>query len=402
MESSWRDDFEALDAQVYGHPLAYLDSAATTQMPRPVVERLSAYYAHEHANVHRGVHYLSERATDALEAARAHVASCLHAGDPCEVIFTSGATDSLNMAARGLAQLLEPGSAVVVSDLEHHSDYVPWQSVCEERGARFVLWRSRDGRLDLGELARLLDAHPVRVVAVTQVSNVTGTVLDLHAVAKLAHEHGALVVADGAQGILHEGVDVTAVGVDLYAFSAHKMFGPTGTGVLWGRRDVLERMEPARFGGGMVDEVGDEATSWASLPLRLEAGTPNISGIIGLDAALGYLERADVAAMRAHERRLLAYLLGRLEELPGLRVLGHPERRSALVSFELAGLSAFDVAFLLDKRGVAVRSGHHCAQPALRSLGVETCVRASLAPYNDTADVDALVDGLLQLSRLAR
>jgi cysteine desulfurase/selenocysteine lyase len=263
MESSWRDDFEALDAQVYGHPLAYLDSAATTQMPRPVVERLSAYYAHEHANVHRGVHYLSERATDALEAARAHVASCLHAGDPREVIFTSGATDSLNMAARGLAQLLEPGSAVVVSDLEHHSDYVPWQRVCEERGARFVLWRSRDGRLDLGELARLLDAHPVRVVAVTQVSNVTGTVLDLRAVAKLAHEHGALVVADGAQGILHEGVDVTAVGVDLYAFSAHKMFGPTGTGVLWGRRDVLERMEPVRLGGGMVDEVGDEATSWA-------------------------------------------------------------------------------------------------------------------------------------------
>jgi len=400
MDSNWRKDFTALDTRVYGHPLAYLDSAATTQMPRQVAERIAAYYAHEHANVHRGVHYLSERATDALEQARAHVARFLGAADPAEVVFTSGATDSLNLAARGLARQFGPGNAVLVSDLEHHSNFVPWQQLCAGCGARFVLWRSHDGQLELDELERLLSAHEVRVVACTQVSNVTGTVLDLRAVADLAHAHGALVVADGAQGILHEGAQVVADGVDLYAFSAHKMFGPTGTGVLWGRREVLERLEPARFGGGMVDQVDDEATSWGALPLRLEAGTPNIAGIIGLDAALTYLDQADVAALRAYERELLAYLLERLDEVKGLRVLGHPQRRSALVSFELAGLAAYDVAFLLDKRGVAVRSGHHCAQPALRSLGVETCVRASLAPYNNGADIDALVDALHQLSHL--
>lgn len=400
MADDWRKDFEILDAEVYGHRLAYLDNAATTQMPRRVVERISRYYACEHANVHRGIHHLSERATSEVERARAHVASFIGAREPEEVIFTSGATEGLNMVAQGLAPLLRAGAAVVVSDLEHHSNFVPWQRTCELRGAEFLIWHSTDGRLALEDLGRLMGEHEVRVVSVTQVSNVTGTIVPLEEVVSLAHQHGAIVVVDGAQGILHEGVDVSSLDADFYAFSAHKMIGPTGLGVLYGRRDLLESLEPSRFGGGMVDEVLDETTTFGDLPYRLEAGTPNISGIVGLDVALDYLEGLGLDDVRDYERELMAYAMGCLEGLGGVRVLGHPERRSALVSFNLDGMSAFDVAFMLDKMGVAVRSGHHCAQPALRSLGVDTCVRASVAFYNERRDIDALCEGLERVMRL--
>ncbi len=400
MVGKWRRDFEVLDDTVHGHALVYLDNAATTQMPRQVRDRIAGYYAHEHANVHRGVHYLSERATGALERARSHVSAFIGAAHPEEVVFTDGATDSLNMVARGLSDIIEPGTAVVVSDLEHHSNFVPWQRLCAERGAEFLIWRSHDGRLSLSELEALLAGHTVKVVAVTQVSNVTGTVVPVTDVAALAHRFGSIAVADGAQGILHEGMDASASGIDLYAFSAHKMLGPTGTGVLYGRRDLLESLAPSRFGGGMVGTVGDSETTFGALPYRLEAGTPNISGIIGLDAAISYLEENGLDEMRAHERELTAYAVERLEALDGVAVLGHPELRSSIVSFELAGASAFDVAFMLDKLGVAVRSGHHCAQPALRSLGVDSTVRASVAPYNEKDDIDALCDGLARIRKM--
>lgn len=400
MESVWRRDFDILDTKVYGHDLAYLDSAATTQMPRQVRERISTYYASEHANVHRGVHFLSERATGLVERARAHVAAFVGASRPEEIVFTSGATDSLNMVARGMAPTLGKGCAVVASDLEHHSNFVPWQRACEASGARFEVWRSSDGRLSLADLERLLRGNEVRVVAITQVSNVTGTTTPMGEVTSLAHRFGAVVVVDGAQGILHEGIDVSASDVDFYVFSAHKMLGPTGTGVLFGRHELLEGLVPSRFGGGMVDEVLDSRTTLGALPLRLEAGTPNVAGIVGLDAAIDYLEKGDFPAMRAHERDLLTYAVERLELLEGVRVLGHPERRSALASFVVEGMSAFDVAFMLDKLGVAVRSGHHCAQPALRSLGVDSAVRASLAPYSEARDVDALLEGLERVRTL--
>ena len=400
MANAWRKDFEILSAEVYGHRLAYLDNAATTHVPIPVRDSMVSYLTHEHANVHRGVHFLSEKATASMEAARSHVASFLGAACPEEIVFTSGATDSLNLVAHGMGHSLGPDATVVVSELEHHSNFVPWQRLCEERGAQFVVWHAQDGDLRIADLRGLLEEHNVRVVAVTQVSNVTGAVVDLPQVVEAAHEAGALVVADGAQGILHEGMDVGACGVDFYAFSAHKMCGPTGTGVLYGRRELLEGLEPVRFGGGMVDVVDERHTTYGALPYRLEAGTPNIAGIVGLDAAISYLEASGLAQMRRHERELMGYMLERLTATEGVRILGNPETRSAIVSFELEGGSAFDVAFLLDKMGIAVRSGHHCAQPALSGLGVSTCVRASLAPYNDFRDVDALSEGLMRIRTL--
>ena len=400
MANAWREDFEILSSEVYGHRLAYLDNAATTQMPTSVRDRMVSYLTHEHANVHRGVHFLSERATESVEAARAHVAAFLGATCPEEVVFTSGATEGLNLVAHGMGKTFGPDATVVVSELEHHSNFVPWQRLCDECGAHFVVWHAQDGDLRMGDLRRLLAKHNVRVVAVTQVSNVTGAVVDLSQVVRAAHEVGALVVADGAQGVLHEGMDVGACGVDFYAFSAHKMCGPTGTGVLYGRRELLEGLEPLRFGGGMVDVVDERHTTYGALPYRLEAGTPNIVGIVGLDAAISYLEATGLDQMRRHERELMRYLVERLMGVEGLRILGEPGNRSAIVSFELEGASAFDVAFLLDKMGVAVRSGHHCAQPALCGLGVGTCVRASLAPYNDFCDVDALSEGLIRIRTL--
>ncbi|MBP3883788.1 MAG: cysteine desulfurase [Olsenella sp.] len=402
MTGEWRKDFPILSSKVYGHDLVYLDSAATSQMPRQVIERLTAYYEGEHANIHRGIHHLSEEATGAVERARARVAAFVGAEHADEVVFTSGATDSLNMAAFGMAGSLPAGSAVVVTDLEHHSNFVPWQQACEREGLEFLVCPSSDGELDLDALEGLLRAHEVRVVAVTQVSNAVGTLTPLERIAGMAHDHGAVVVVDGAQGILHEGVDVTAADVDFYAFSGHKMCAPTGIGVLYGKRRLLERLRPARFGGGMVDVVTPRETTLGTLPLRLEAGTPNIAGIIGLDAAIEYLEGHDLGAMRRHERELLAYATERLSSVEGVEILGHPRRRCGLVSFNLAGMHAFDVAFMLDKLGVAVRSGHHCAQPALRSLGVESSVRASIAFYNQRDDIDRLCQGLERLGALRR
>ncbi len=402
MTAEWHKDFPILSSEVCGHGLVYLDSAATSQMPRQVMRRLAAYYEGEHANVHRGIHHLSEAATNAVEKARSRVAAFVGAAHPDEIVFTSGATESLNMAAFGMADVLPAGGAVVVTDLEHHSNFVPWQQLCEREGLEFLVCPSRDGELDLDALEELLRTHAVGVVAVTQVSNAIGTLTPLGRIARMAHDHGAVVVVDGAQGILHEGIDVAATDVDLYAFSGHKMCAPTGIGVLYGRRRLLERLRPTRFGGGMVDVVTPRETTWGALPLRLEAGTPNISGIVGLDAAIEYLEDNDVEAMRTHERELLAYATERISSVDGVEILGHPRRRCGLVSFNLEGMHSFDVAFMLDKLGIAVRSGHHCAQPALRSLGVESSVRASVAFYNQRSDVDRLCQGLERLRALRR
>ena len=396
----WRADFPILKTEVYGHSLVYLDNAATSQLPRQVAERLSSYYASEHANIHRGIHYLSERATSAVEQSRAKVASFVGAASADEIVFTSGTTESINMLAQGLAGTLPKGSAIVVSDLEHHSNFVPWQQLCLREGLEFCVCPSADGKLSLGALEELLATHDVKVLALAQVSNVVGTVLPLERIVPMAHDHGAIVIVDGAQGILHKGVDVAHLDIDGYAFSGHKMCAPTGTGVLYAKRELLERLRPTRFGGGMVDVVSAKETTWGKLPLRLEAGTPNIAGIIGLGAAIDYLESHDLPAMREHESTLLAYAIEQLANMEKVEVLGHPSERCGLVSFNLAGMSAFDVAFMLDKMGIAVRSGHHCAQPALRSLGVQTCVRVSFAFYNQKAEVDRLCEGLERLSAL--
>ena len=400
MVGRWYEDFPILAKEVYGHDLVYLDSAATSQMPVQVVERLAAYYAGEHANVHRGVHFLSERATCMVEDARQNVASFIGAKDADEVVFTSGCTDSLNLVAFGLAHRFRPGDAVVVSELEHHSNFVPWQRMCEQRGLEFCVWHANDAELELAALEEILRDHSVKVVAVTQVSNLTGTAPAIGEITRMAHDAGATVVVDGAQGILHEDTDVDAQGIDFYAFSAHKMCGPTGVGVLFGRRELLEGLMPQRFGGGMVDRVTEASTTLGALPLRLEAGTPNVAGIIGLDAAIRYLLDNDLSAMRAYERELLDYLTERLRSTDGVEVLGNPGRRVGLVSFNLCGMHAYDVAFMLDKLGIAVRSGTHCAQPGLEGLGQEAAVRASLAFYNSKVDIDRLCEGLERLRTL--
>lgn len=398
----WRADFPILKSKVYGHNLVYLDNAATSQLPRQVAERIAAYYSAEHANIHRGIHYLSEHATSAVERARARVAAFIGAGSVGEVVFTSGTTDSLNMLAQGMEGSFPKGSAIVVSDLEHHSNFVPWQQLCARDSLEFCVCPSKDGELSLDALEGLFARHAVKVLALAQVSNVVGTVMPLERVVRMAHDHGALVVVDGAQGILHKGIDVARLGIDAYAFSGHKMCAPTGTGVLYAKRELLENLRPTRFGGGMVGTVCAEKTTWGELPLRLEAGTPNIAGIIGLDAAVDYLESHNLPAMREHEGELVGYAAERLSSLEKVEVLGHPHQRCGLISFNLAGMSAFDVAFMLDKLGIAVRSGHHCAQPALRSLGVETCVRASFAFYNQRGEIDLLCDGLERLRALCQ
>lgn len=389
-----RADFPILDQQVHGRPLVYLDSAATTQKPRAVIEAISRYYERDNANVHRGVHALSERATRAFEGARATVARFLSA-DPREVIFVRGATEAVNLVAQTFGrQRVGAGDEVVVTTLEHHSDIVPWQLLCAEKGARVVPAPIDDaGDLDLGALERLLGPR-VRLLAVTQVSNALGTVTPLAEVVALARARGIPVLVDGAQGAPHLGVDVRALGADFYVFSGHKVYGPTGIGVLWGRREHLEAMPPWQGGGDMIRSVTFEGTTFNDVPHKFEAGTPHIAGAIGLAAALDYLGAVGLPAVAAHEAALLAEAEAALRAVPDVRLVGTPRRRAGVLSFLLGDVHPHDLATIVDRQGVAIRAGHHCAQPLMRRLGVPATSRASFALYNTSADVEALVKAL--------
>jgi cysteine desulfurase / selenocysteine lyase len=389
-----RADFPALAQQVRGAPLVYLDSAATAQKPRAVLDAVARYYEHDNANVHRGVHALSERATKAFEGARDTVARFLHA-DRREVIFVRGATEGINLVAQTFGrQRLRAGDEVVVTTLEHHSNIVPWQLVCAAQGAKVVPAPILDsGDLDLEALDRLLGPR-VRLLAVTQVSNALGTVTPLDRIIPLARARGIPVLVDGAQGAPHRPADVAALGADFYVFSGHKVYAPTGIGVLWGRRELLEAMPPWQGGGDMIRSVTFDRTTYADLPAKFEAGTPHISGAIGLGAALDYLAALGPAAVAAHERRVLAYAEAALREVPELRLVGTPAERAGAISFLLGDVHPHDLATVLDRNGVAVRAGHHCAQPLMRRLGLPATTRASFALYNLTEDVDALVRAL--------
>lgn len=401
-ENRWRADFPIFQEKIYGKPLVYLDSAATSQMPWQVIERVTRHYTEEHANVHRGLHYLSERSTEAMEETRQQIARWIGADGPDCIVFTHGATDSIHLAAGGMADSITAGSAVLVTELEHHSNYVPWQQLCLRKGAEFLVCPACDGELDLKRMELLLREHDVRLVAVGQVTNLTGTVNPLERIIPMAHRYGARVLVDGAQGILHQGVDVQALDADYYVFSGHKMLAPTGVGVLYGKRECLEELQPIRFGGGMVDIVTAEKTTWRQLPQRLEAGTPDISGIIGLGEAVRYLQANDQQAMHTHEKALMDYLEISLQKISCLRILGHPRERSGSISFAVEGCHPYDIAGMLDKMGVAVRSGHLCAQPALASLGETAAVRASVAFYNTREDIDALCGALEKVIAILR
>ncbi|MHB1133643.1 MAG: cysteine desulfurase [Chloroflexota bacterium] len=397
-----RADFPILEKKVNGHPLVYLDSAATSLRPRQMVEALADYYLNYSANVHRGVYTLSEEATAKFEAARAAVARLIGARSPREVVFVRNATEALNLVAYAWGRTnLRPGDLIVTTVLEHHSNLVPWQLVAAERGAQLeYVGIDEQGRLRLDELRVLLERRP-RVVTLTHISNALGTVNPAAEIARLAHQAGALVVLDVSQSVPHRPVNVRDLECDFLAFSGHKMLGPSGIGVLWGRRELLEEMPPFLAGGDMIRQVSLTGATWNDLPWKFEAGTPAIAEAIGLGRAVQYLEAADLVAIERHERDLTRYALERLAELKGVRLFGPlADERGGVVSFGLEGVHPHDVASLLDGQGVAVRAGHHCCQPLMDVLGVAATTRASFYLYNTPSDVDRLVEAIAGAQRV--
>lgn len=397
MKNLWRADFPILEQKVYGKPLIYLDNAATTQMPYQVMDRLKKHYSCEHANVHRGIHFLSEQSTSAMEMARELTQRFLNAKYSEEIIFTQGTTDSIHLVSYGIMPYLNEMNGILVTQLEHHSNFVPWQQVCRQTGAPFYVCPALDGDVDMRTLEKYLKEEPVFLVAVTQVSNLTGTVTPLKEIISLAHQYGAQVLVDGAQGIRHVETDVEKLDCDYYCFSGHKLLAPTGIGVLYGKKACLEKLIPCRFGGGMVDIVEEDYSSWAPLPHRLEAGTPNISGIIGLGEAISYIKSHEAEKIYEYEAELLQYLQKKLEEIDCVHVLGHPKKRAGAISFYVDELHPYDIASMLDKAGIAVRSGSHCAQPALHSFGKEAAIRVSPAFYNTKEEIDIFCEYLKKI-----
>jgi cysteine desulfurase / selenocysteine lyase len=388
-----RADFPILDRVVNGRPLVYLDSAASSQRPRMVIEAMTHYYERSHANVHRSIHTLGEEATELYELARDRVQRFIGAASREEVVFTRGTTDGLGLIAETIGRTLRPGDEIIVTELEHHSNLIPWQLVTRDRGAAIKAIPVReDGSLDLTVYDRLLSPR-TKVVAFAHVSNVLGTISDVAEIARRARAVGALTVVDGAQAAPHLRLDIPALDCDFYAFSAHKMLGPTGIGVLYGRRELLDRLEPGRGGSEMIKEVWIDRAQWNDLPWRFEPGTPPIAEAVGLTAAIEYLEKLGMDRVAEHEARLAARALQGLGAIPGVRVYGPPpdQPRGAVVAFAVDGLHPHDVAALLDADGIAVRAGHHCAMPLMRRLGVVGTSRASFAVYTSPDDVDTLI-----------
>ncbi len=392
-----RADFPIFEQRFHGKPLAFLDSAASAQKPRAVIDAMSTFYETSYANVHRGVYQLAEMATEALESSRETVRAFLNAPSAREVIFVRNATEGINLVAYawGLANL-GPGDLVIVTELEHHSNFVPWQYIAGRTGAGFrLLPVDEGGELRLDALDEIAAAGTVKVVAAGNVSNSLGTINPVEQLAAWAHERGAIMVADAAQAAPHVAVDVQALGCDFAAVSAHKLCGPSGVGALWGRAELLERMEPFLLGGHMIRAVGDDATTWGELPHKFEAGTAPMAEAVGFAAAVDYLSEVGLEAIERHEHELAAYALGRLGELPWVTVYGPPaDRRAGIVSFNVDGVHPHDVAQSLDFEGVAIRAGHHCCQPLMRRLGVTATNRASFYLYTVPEEIDRLVDGL--------
>ncbi|HEL1018336.1 TPA: cysteine desulfurase [Streptococcus equi subsp. zooepidemicus] len=390
-------DFKLLDQCVNDEALVYLDNAATTQKPQAVLETLQAYYQKDNANVHRGVHTLSERATRQYEASRQKVADFIGAKSSKEVIFTRGTTTSLNWVGKFAEQVLKPGDEVLISIMEHHANILPWQQVCQKTGARLVYVYLKEGKLDMNDLQSKLGAS-TKFVSIAHVSNVLGCVNPIQEIARLAHAQGAYLVVDAAQSVPHMAIDVQELDCDFLAFSGHKLLGPTGIGVLYGKEALLNQMNPVEFGGEMIDFVYEQEATWKPLPWKLEAGTPHIAGAIGLGAAISYLEAIGMDQVHAHEADLVAYTLPRLQAIAGLTVYG-PERadeRSGVFAFNIDGLHPHDLATALDYEGVAVRAGHHCAQPLHKYLGLHSTVRASFYLYNTREDCDRLIEAILK------
>lgn len=390
-----RRDFPILQQAIHGQPLAYLDNAATSQKPRAVIDALARFYEHDNGAVHRAVHQLGERSTEAYEGARATVARFLGASGPGEIVFVRGTTEAINLVAGSWGpENVGADDEILITELEHHSNIVPWQLLCERVGARLRVAPIDDrGQVILEELEARLSPR-TRLVAVSHVSNALGTVVPVEEIVGLARRRGVPVLVDGAQAAPHMPVDVRSLGCDFYAFSGHKILAPTGIGVLWARREILEAMPPWQGGGGMIASVGFDGTTYAGVPERFEAGSPNTGGAVGLAAAIDYMAKVGPDRVAQWEAELLAYATGAVASVPGIRLIGTAEQRASVLSFVVDGVHAHDVGSILDREGVAVRVGHHCAQPVMDHFGVPATVRASLALYNDRSDVDALVRGL--------
>ncbi|HVG59083.1 MAG TPA: cysteine desulfurase [Hyalangium sp.] len=390
-----RADFPILQQEVRGRPLVYLDSAASAQKPQAVIDAISRFYTHDNANVHRGVHFLSERSTAAFEGAREKVARFLHAKDAKEIVFVRGTTEAINLVVQTFGRKnVGPGDEVLITAIEHHANIVPWQMLCEQQGAKLkYIPVDPHGDLVLDGLDELLTPR-TRILALTHVSNALGTVTPVKELIRRAHARGIPVLVDGAQAVTHFPVDVVDLDCDFYAFSGHKLFGPMGIGVLFGKKERLESMPPYQGGGDMILSVTMEKTIYNRVPYRFEAGTPDVAGAVGLGAAIDYLQRVGMENIAAHDRELLAYTEQALARVPGVRLLGRARERSGLVSFVMEDIHPHDIGTILDQEGVAVRAGHHCAQPLMQCFGVAATVRASLALYSTREDVDALVRGL--------
>ncbi|MEO9161538.1 MAG: cysteine desulfurase [Casimicrobiaceae bacterium] len=399
----WRGDFPILRERVHGHPLVYLDNAATTQKPQNVIDAESGYYAHYNANVHRGVHTLSQRATDAYEAARRKVQRFINAGVPEEIVFVGGTTDAINLVAQSFARpILKAGHEILISAMEHHSNIVPWQLVCAQTGANLRVVPINDaGEFEFDAYEKLVGPR-TKLVAVTHVSNALGSITPIERIIALAHARNVPVLVDGAQAVSHLPVDVHALDCDFYAFSGHKIFGPTGIGALHGKAAHLQAMPPYQGGGDMIRSVTFEKTEYNDIPYKFEAGTPNIAGAIGMGAALDYVSAIGIEAIAAHEHDLLAYATERVSGIPGLRIIGTAKQKASIVSFTLDGVHAHDIGSILDHEGVAIRAGHHCAMPVMEQFGVAGTARASFALYNTREDVDALVAGIDRVRRMFR
>ncbi|PKD44782.1 cysteine desulfurase [Rhodohalobacter barkolensis] len=393
--SEFRKDFPVLHQEVNGKPLVYLDNAASSQMPESVAQRINDYHRNEHANVHRGIHTLSQKATDAFEETRKKVRDFINADSENEIVYTTGTTDSINLVANSYGlSVLKEGDEIILSEMEHHANIVPWQMIAERTGAVIkVIPVTDSGDLDMQAYESLLGER-TKIVAVVHVSNALGTVNPVKEITALAHEHDAVVLIDGAQSVPHQPIDVQDIDCDFFAFSAHKMCGPTGFGILYGKMNLLEEMPPYRGGGDMIDKVSFEETTYNVPPFRFEAGTPPIAACIGLGSAIDYLNHIGMDRIANREQELVNHAVSELNKIEGLRFIGNSDRRASVCSFVIDGIHATDIGTILDKQGIAVRTGHHCAQPILRRYNVPSTARASISFYNNEDDIDRLIDGI--------
>jgi len=397
---SIRNDFPILNSKVKGKQLIYLDNAATTQTPKAVIDSIVSYYSNLNANIHRGVHYLSQKATEAYEDARKKFQKQLNAKSSSEIIFTSGTTHSINLVANGFIDLLNKGDEIIVSHLEHHSNIVPWQMLCEKTGATMrVIPMNEKGELIFSEYEKLL-SDKTKIVFVNHVSNALGTINPVKEIISKAHEFGAAVLIDGAQALPHFKVDVTDLDADFYVGSAHKLYGPTGVGILYGKEDWLTKIPPYQGGGEMIDEVTFEKTTYAKLPNKFEAGTPNIAGVIASAVALDYINRVGLDNIAKYEKELLDYATGKLLEIDGVKIYGDTSNKTSVISFNIGNLHHYDIGSIIDNEGIAVRTGHHCAQPIMDYFNVSGTVRISLSFYNTKEEIDSLINAIMMAKKM--